>query len=208
MPDKIDEARYALIHRALLAGLLSNIGNASDPEEHYLGARAIRFFVHPGSGLARKRPKWVLAAELTETTRLYARCAAKIEPEWVEAAAGGLVDKTYFDPHWDRERGEVVASERVSLFGLTLVPRRRVSYGSIAPAIAREVFIREALVAEDFATRAPFFAHNHTLRVEVAEQQQGQQALYNLSAKYQNVKTQMAANYIRELIAKRSAAFR
>ena len=169
LPDKIDEARYALIHRALLAGLLSNIGNASDPEEHYLGARAIRFFVHPGSGLARKRPKWVLAAELTETTRLYARCAAKIEPEWVEAAAGGLVDKTYFDPHWDRERGEVVASERVSLFGLTLVPRRRVSYGSLAPAIAREVFIREALVAEDFATRAPFFAHNHTLRVEVAE---------------------------------------
>src|SRR6266705_1227720 len=123
LPDKIDDARYALIHRALLAGLISNIGNTSDAEEHYLGARAMRFFLHPGSGLEKKRPKWVLAAELTETTRLYARCAAKIEPEWVEAAAGGLVDKTYFDPHWDRERGEVVASERVSLFGLTLVPR-------------------------------------------------------------------------------------
>src|SRR5205823_7945779 len=173
LPDKIDDVRYATIHRALLVGLLSNIGVKSEDapvrEQQYLGARDIRFFLHPGSGLARKRPKWVLAAELTETTRLYARCAAKIEPEWVEAAAGGLVDKTYFDPHWDRERGEVVASERVSLFGLTLVPRRRVSYGSIAPAIAREVFIREALVAEDFATRAPFFAHNQTLRVEVAE---------------------------------------
>jgi ATP-dependent helicase HrpA len=169
LPDKIDDVRYALIHRVLLAGLLSNIGNTSDAEEHYLGARAIRFFLHPGSGLAKKRPKWVLAAELTETTRLYARCAAKIDPEWVEAAAGGLVDKTYFEPRWDSERGEVVASERVSLFGLTLVPRRRVSYGSIAPAVAREVFIREALVAEDFATRAPFFAHNHALRIEVAE---------------------------------------
>ncbi|TMG85341.1 MAG: DUF3418 domain-containing protein, partial [Betaproteobacteria bacterium] len=95
--------------------------------------------------------------------------AAKIEPEWVEAVAGSLVDKTYFDPHWEKERGEVVASERVSLFGLTLVARRSVSYGSIAPALAREVFIREALVAEDFATRAPFFAHNHALRAEVAE---------------------------------------
>ncbi|HEX8013101.1 MAG TPA: ATP-dependent RNA helicase HrpA [Casimicrobiaceae bacterium] len=169
LPDKIDDARYALIHRALLAGLLSNIGTKSGEQEHYLGARGLKFFLHPGSGLAKKRPKWVLAAELAETTRLYARCAARIEPEWVEAAAGALVDKTYFDPQWDRERGEVVAGERVALFGLTLVPRRRVSYGAIAPAIAREVFIREALVAEDFATPAPFFAHNRALRAQVAE---------------------------------------
>src|SRR5436189_77497 len=95
------------------------------------GARGIRFFLHPGSGLAKKGPKWVLAAELTETTRLYARCAAKIEPEWIEEVAGDLVSKTHFDPRWDKDRGEVVAYERVTLFGLTLVPRRRVSYGAI-----------------------------------------------------------------------------
>jgi len=169
LPAAIDDARYALIHRALLAGLLSNIGTRADAEEHYLGARAIKFFVHPGSGLARKRPKWVLAAELTETTRLYARCAARVEPEWIEAVAGNLVESTWFEPHWDRSRGEVVASERVALFGLTLVPRRRVSYGAIAPAIAREIFIREALVADDIDTKAPFLAHNRALRTEIAE---------------------------------------
>jgi ATP-dependent helicase HrpA len=169
LPEKIDDARYVRIHQALLAGLLSNIGNKPDAEENYLGARGIRFFLHPGSGLAKKGPKWVLAAELTETTRLYARCAAKIDPEWVEAVAGALVEKTHFDPRWDKDRGEVVASERVALFGLTLVARRRVSYGAIAPAVAREVFIREALVAEDFDTRALFFAHNRALRTEVAQ---------------------------------------
>src|SRR5438477_1501003 len=171
LPDKIDDVRYATIHRALLVGPWSNIGVKSEDapvrEQQYLGARDIRFFLHPGSGLAKKGPKWVLAAELTETTRLYARCAAKIEPEWIEAVAGGLVGKTHFDPRWDKERGEVVANERVTLFGLTLVPRRRVSYGAIAPAAAREVFIREALVAGDLATRAPFFAHNRRLIAEV-----------------------------------------
>jgi ATP-dependent helicase HrpA len=169
LPDEIDDARYALIHKALLSGLLSNLGTKAETEEHYLGARGIKFFLHPGSGLAKKRPKWVLAAELTETTRLYARCAAKIEPEWVEAVAGTIVDKTWFDPHWDRSRGEVVANERVALFGLTLVPRRRVSYGAIAPVLAREIFIREALVADDIETKAPFLMHNRALRAQVAE---------------------------------------
>src|SRR5690242_2372999 len=169
LPEKIDEARYELVHRALLAGLLSNVGTRSEGEEHYLGARGLRFFLHPGSGLAKKRPKWVLAAELAETTRLYARCAAKIEPEWIESVAGDLVDRTWFEPHWDRARGEVTASERVSLFGLTLVPRRRVSYGRIAPAVAREAFVREALVADEFDTRAPFLGHNRALREEIAE---------------------------------------
>jgi len=169
LPDRIDAARYALIHRALLAGLLSNVGRKAEAEEHYVGARGIKFFLHPGSGLAKKGPPWVLAAELTETTRLYARCAARIEPEWVEAVAGDLVERTHFDPHWDPARGEVVASERVTLYGLPLVPRRRVSYGAIAPAVAREVFIREALVAGDWDTPAPFFAHNRKLIAEIAE---------------------------------------
>src|SRR5208283_3492000 len=169
LPDTIDAPRYALIHRALVAGLLSNVGRKAEAEDHYVGARGIKFFLHPGSGLAKKGPQWVLAAELTETTRLYARCAAKIEPEWVEAVAGDLVEKTYFDPHWDKERGEVVASERVTLFGLPLVPRRRVSYGAIAPAVAREVFLREALVAGELDSAAPFFAHNRALIDAVAE---------------------------------------
>ncbi|HEV3240408.1 MAG TPA: ATP-dependent RNA helicase HrpA [Casimicrobiaceae bacterium] len=169
LPDTIDAARYATIHTALLAGLLSNIGSKQAAEEHYLGARGIKFFLHPGSGLAKKGPPWVLAAELTETTRLYARCAAKIEPEWIEAVAGDLVDRTYFDPHWDNARGEVVASEKSTLFGLTLVPRRPVSYGAVAPAAAREVFIREALVAGEFDSSAPFFGHNRRLLREIAE---------------------------------------
>jgi ATP-dependent helicase HrpA len=169
LPEKIDAARYALIHRALLAGLLSNIGRKAEAEEHFVGARGIKFFLHPGSGLAKSAPPWVLAAELTETTRLYARCAARIEPEWVESVAGDLVDKTHFDPHWDKGRGEVVASERVTLFGLPLVARRRVSYGAIAPTAAREVFIREALVAGELDSPAPFLAHNRSLVAAVAE---------------------------------------
>jgi ATP-dependent helicase HrpA len=167
--QKIDAARYASIHRVLASGLLSNIGTRAEGEEHYLGARGLRFFLHPGSGIAKTGAKWVLAAELTETTRLYARCAARIEPEWIEAIAGDRLERTYFDPRWDSERGEVTASERVSLYGLTLVPRRRVSYGSIDPARAREVFIREALVSGELNTKGDFLEHNRTLVAEVSE---------------------------------------
>ena len=135
----------------------------------YAGARGIRFFLHPGSGLAKKKPKWVLAAELVETSRLFARCAARIEPEWIEAVAGERVTRDYFDPRWDEGRGEVVASERVQLYGLTLVPRRRVSYGAIDPKAARDVFIREALVPGALATKGAFLAHNRKLVAEVAE---------------------------------------
>ena len=168
LPEKIDIARCAVIHRAVLAGLLSNIGTRVEGEDHYLGARGIKFFLHPGSGIAKKAAKWVLAAELVETARLYARCAARIEPEWIEAVAGDRVDRSWFDPRWDPERGEVTASERVSLYGLTLVPRRRVSYSAIDPERARGVFIREALVPGEYATRGPFLAHNRALVAEVA----------------------------------------
>ena len=169
LPPKFDAARYATIHRALASGLLSNIGTRAEGEEHYLGARGLKFFLHPGSGIARTGAKWVLAAELTETTRLYARCAARIEPEWIEAIAGDRVERTYFDPRWDGERGEVAASERVSLYGLTLVPRRRVSYGSIDPNRAREVFVREALVSGELKTKGRFLEHNRALVAEVSE---------------------------------------
>jgi ATP-dependent helicase HrpA len=168
LQPQIDAARYAAIHRALLAGLLGNIG-LKDEDGDYLGARGIRFHLHPGSGLGRKGPKWVLAAELTETTRLFARCAARIEPEWVEAVAGDRVTRDYFEPHWDAKRGEVVASERVSLYGLPLVPRRPVSFGRIDPVVAREVFIREALVPGDIDTGGAFLAHNRALIEEVAK---------------------------------------
>jgi ATP-dependent helicase HrpA len=173
LPDDIDAARYAAIHRSLLAGLLGNIGVKSEPSAtmggQYDGARGIRFFLHPGSGLAKKAPKWVLAAELTQTTRLFARCAGRIEPEWIEAVAGERVDRDYFDAHWDKARGEVVASERVQLYGLTLIARRPVSYGKLAPREARGVFIREALVADQLGVDAPFAVHNRALIAEIAE---------------------------------------
>ena len=160
-------ATYEQLHRALISGLLGNVGTKGEEAGEYLGARGIRFAIFPGSGLRKKQPKWVLAAELVETSRLYARLAARIEPEWVEACAGGLAKKHHFDPHWEKERAMVAAYERVTLYGLTLVPRRRVHYGPINPEEAREVFIRGALVRGEYETRAPFFAHNRQLRKDV-----------------------------------------
>jgi ATP-dependent helicase HrpA len=160
-------AKYDALHRALIAGLLGNIGMKGEEAGEYLGARGIKFFIFPGSGLRKKQPRWALAAELVETTRLYARCVARIEPEWVEAVAGALVQKHYFDPHWEKERAMVAAYERVTLYGLTLVQRRKVHFGPINPKEAREVFIRGALVAGEFQTRAPFLAHNQQLIKEV-----------------------------------------
>jgi ATP-dependent helicase HrpA len=169
LPAKIDAARYAAIHKSLLAGLLGNIGIKSEDDDAYQGARGVRFFLHPGSGIARKGAKWVLAAELTETARLFARCAARIEPDWIEEVAGARVTRDHFDPHWDEKRGEVVAGERVSIFGLTLVARRPVSFGRIDPAAARDVFISEALATGTLATKAPFLAHNLKLVAEIRE---------------------------------------
>ena len=160
-------ATYEQLHRALLAGLLGNIGCRTEEDGEYQGARGIRFAILPGSGLRKKRPKWVAAAELIETTRLFARCVARIEPEWIEAAAGALAKKQCFDPRWERERAMVAAFERVTLYGLTLIPRRRVNYGAVNPVEARELFIRGALVAGEYETRAPFFAHNRGLVREI-----------------------------------------
>src|SRR5436190_1220482 len=149
LTSTIDAVRYATIHRALLAGLLGNLGVKSEPAAtlggQYDGARGIRFFLHPGSGLAKKAPKWVVVAELTQTSRLYARCAGRIEPEWIECVAGDRVTRDYFGAHWDERCGDVVAAERVQLYGMTLVARRSVAYGAVAPREARDVFIREAL---------------------------------------------------------------
>jgi ATP-dependent helicase HrpA len=160
-------ASYEQVHRALIAGLLGNIGTKGEEAGEYLGARGIKFSIFPGSGLRKKQPRWVLAAELVETARLYARCAARIEPEWVEDVAGDLVRRHYYDPHWEKDRAMVAAWERVTLYGLTLVSRRRVNYGAIDPVEARKIFIRGALVAGEYETRAPFFARNRRLLAEV-----------------------------------------
>src|SRR5690606_26679513 len=132
------------IHLALLSGLLGNIGTKSEEAGHYLGARGIRFHIHPGSRLVRKAGRWVVAAELVETTRLYARCVAKIDPVWVERVAGHLISRNWSDPRWEKKSGQVVASERGTLYGLTIYSGRRVQYGRIDPVKALEIFIRHA----------------------------------------------------------------
>lgn len=163
------EANFEQIHKALLAGLLGNIGFKDGESESYAGARGIRFFVAPGSTLKKQRPKWVIAAELVDTSKLYARCVAKIEPDWIEPLAHGLTESNYSDPRWDRKMGMVNAWERVSLYGLTIIPKRRVHYGPIDPKESREIFIREALANGEFDTRAAFFTANERLIAEVEE---------------------------------------
>ena len=163
------EASFEQIHKALLAGLLGNIGFKDGDADSYAGARGIRFFVAPGSGLKKARPKWVIAAELVDTSKLYARCVAKIEPDWIEPLARGLTESAYSDPRWDRKMGMVNAWERVSLYGLTIIPKRRVHYGPINATESREIFIREALANGDFDTKSSFFAANERLIAEVEE---------------------------------------
>ena len=167
--QKLDAVAYENLHKALLTGLIGNVGMKSTEGDDYLGARGTHFLIFPGSGLKKARPKWLVAAELVETSRLYARSVARIEPEWVEKLAAHLVKYHYFDPHWEKARGEVVASERVTLYNLTLVPRRPVSYGRIAPQEARELFIRGALVAMEYSSQAPWFQHNQQLIREVEQ---------------------------------------
>ena len=163
------EAGYEQIHRALLTGLIANVGMKSPDGNDYTGARGSRFHLFPASALFKAKPKWVMAAELVETTRLYARDVAAIQPEWIEQEAPHLVRYHYFEPHWEQKRGEVIASERVTLYGLTVLPRRPVSYGRIAPEEAREIFIRSALVAQECDLKADFFAHNKKLIKEITE---------------------------------------
>ncbi len=157
-------AGYMEIHKALLAGLLGNIANRSETKEHdYNGARAIKLFIFPGSALSKKKPKWIMAAELVETTRMFARTVAKIEPEWIEQVAGELCKRSYFDPHWEKKPAAVIAYERLTLYGLIINPKRRVHYNKINSVEARELFIRGALVEGEFNTQAAFFKHNQEM---------------------------------------------
>lgn len=167
--ESAEPADPARVHAALLAGLLSHVGMRREDGREYLGARNSRFVLAPGSALAKRPPRWVVVAELVETSRLYGRTAARIQPEVVERVAGDLVQRTYSEPHWDAKRGEVMAFERVTLYGLPLVARRRVGYARVEPAVARELFIRHALVEGDWQTRHRFFRDNARLRAEVEE---------------------------------------
>ena len=160
-------ATYEQIHKALLCGLLGNIGMKSVESNEYLGARGIKFFIAPNSVLAKKGSKWVMAGELIETHRLYARHVARIEPEWLEETGAHLIKRHYYDPHWEKKAAQVVAYERSTLHGLLLNARKRVHYGPMNVAESREVFIRQALVGGEFETRAPFFAHNQKLIADI-----------------------------------------
>jgi ATP-dependent helicase HrpA len=161
-----DEANYEAVHRALLAGLLSRIAQKQEDRE-YLAVRGQKAFVFPGSVLAKKGPPWLMAAELVETQRVYARTVAKIEPEWAEAIAGELLKRKYFEPHWEKRQGRVVAYEQTSLYGLILNPKRKVGYEGINHEESRAIFIRSALVEGDAELKAPFFRHNRELIEEV-----------------------------------------
>ncbi|HEU4600334.1 MAG TPA: ATP-dependent RNA helicase HrpA [Steroidobacteraceae bacterium] len=159
-------AEYADLHQAILTGFLGNIGTVDEKRE-YEGARGSRFVIAPGTPLAARPPKWVVAASLMETTRLYARMVAAVETQWIAAAGEHLLKRTYSEPHWVDERGFVAASETVSLYGLTLSAGRRVNYGNVAPKEAQEIFVREALVEGRSRLRAAFLDHNRRAKKEV-----------------------------------------
>ncbi len=155
---------YEAIHQALLAGLLGNLGCKADESGYYLGARGIRYLIHPSSPLQKKAGKWIMAAEITETTRLFGRCVARIEPDWLEKVGAHLIKRSYFDAHWEKKAMQVAGWERTTLYGVVINPKRRIHYGPLAPAEAREIFIRQGLVGEEiddaYARRWPFFQHN------------------------------------------------
>ena len=164
--EKAEDANFDAIHRSLLAGLLSHIG-FKDEDKEYIGANNRKFMIFPGSGLRKKQPKWVIAASLVDTSRLYARIVAKIQPDWLEPAGKHLLTRHYSEPHWQKRASQVAAYERVSLYGLTIIPKRRVNYGRIDPVESREIFIRHALVYGEYYSKAEYFKHNQQLINEI-----------------------------------------
>ncbi|MGK5732799.1 ATP-dependent RNA helicase HrpA [Streptomyces sp. URMC 124] len=164
-----EDAAPDRIHQSLLAGLLSHIGLKDTEKNEYLGARSAKFAVFPGSALFRKQPRWVMSAELVETSRLWARVNAKVEPEWIEPLAQHLVKRNYSEPHWEQKQAAVMAYERVTLYGVPIVAQRKVNYGRIDPETSRELFIRNALVEGDWRTQHQFFHDNRKLLGEVEE---------------------------------------
>ena len=162
-------ASYEQLHLAMLAGLLGNVGQKSEAEDWYLGARGIRFYRHPGANLSKKPGRWIVCAELVETARLFGRGIAAIEPLWLEQVGSHLIKKQLLDPHWEKKAAQVTALERATLYGLVVYSNRRTDYGRVDPAGAREIFIREALVAGEWDTKLPFLAANQKLVRQVSE---------------------------------------
>jgi len=162
-------ATYEQVHLSLLAGLLGNIGCKSDDEDWYLGARGIKFYKHPGANLSKKPGRWILAAELVETTRLFGRGIANIEQPWLVQMGGHLLKKQLLEPHWEKKAGEVVALERATLYGLVVYNNKRINFGLVDTPAAREIFIREALVGDEWDTRLPFLAANRKLISQVEQ---------------------------------------
>lgn len=164
-----DAANPQHVHVSLLAGLLSHLGLKDTDKNEYLGARSAKFGIFPGSALFKKPPRWIMSAELVETSRLWARVNARIEPEWVEPLAQHLVKRTYSEPHWEKDQSAVMAFERVTLYGAPLVAQRKVNYGRIDAEVSRDLFIRNALVEGDWRTHHQFFHDNRKLLGEVEE---------------------------------------
>ena len=169
LPINSEKAEYQQIHTALLSGLLSHIGLKEAEKQQYLGARNAHFAIFPNSVLFKKQPKWVMAAELVETSKLWGRMVAEIEPEWIEPLAEHVIKKSYSEPRWSKSRGAVIADEKVSLYGVPIVAARPVNYGSIDPTVSREIFIQSALVEGDWNTKHKFFKKNQQLIREVEE---------------------------------------
>ncbi|MFF5076959.1 ATP-dependent RNA helicase HrpA [Actinoplanes sp. NPDC000266] len=167
--DREDVAEGQHVHTALLSGLLSHIGLKDTDKREYLGARGAKFAIFPGSALFKKQPRWVMSAELVETSRLWGRVNARIEPEWAEKLAPHLVKRSYSEPHWEKKQGAVMAYEKVTLYGLPIVPRRKVGYSKVDPVVSRELFIRHALVEGDWETHHKFFAENAKLLEQIEE---------------------------------------
>ncbi|MBV7430048.1 MULTISPECIES: ATP-dependent RNA helicase HrpA [unclassified Acidovorax] len=168
-PINTQPASYEQLHLSMLAGLLGNIGARSEEEDWYLGARGIKFYKHPGAHLNKKPGRWIVAAELVETTRLFGRGIAAIEPQWIEQVGGHLLRKQLLDPHWEKKSAEVTALERATLYGLVVYNGRRINFGKIDPHAAREIFIREALVGGNWESKLPFLAANQKLIAKVEE---------------------------------------
>ncbi|MDK2624999.1 ATP-dependent RNA helicase HrpA [Vibrio vulnificus] len=160
---------YDAVHSAILTGLLSHIGMKDQEKNEYHGARNARFHIFPGSGLFKKQPKWVMSAELVETSKLWGRIIAKIQPEWVEPLAKHLIKRSHSEPHWSKKQAAVMAYEKVMLYGIPIVPKRLVNYGNIDASVSREIFIRSALVEGDWETKHAFFKQNRKLLLEVEE---------------------------------------
>jgi len=174
IPEQDNAQRdYQAIHRAIVRGSLNQLGMKSE-DNFYQGARGRKFVLLPASSLFRKQPKWIVSAELIETHRVFASMAARIEPEWAAEAAAHLVKREHFEAHWEKKRGQVIAFEKVNLFGLTLIERQRVDFGKIDARLSREIFIREALVGDQLETKAAFYHKNRALIAEIRIQEEKQ----------------------------------